>query len=537
MLMNKYLLPMMLLLSAVLFFLLYDGNPDNSINVTHPEYDDSTVDYVQVTTYHSSENKSGYTYEELVAGDGYDNGKDIELEVLFQELDDGNVCQNCYGYSMVTANAVFSQRGQSSRIMDKKSFKVALNPDGEPYKGEYILNLKKHTSDITKVKNKLIFDLIGDIPNTLVPNTKFVHLTVRDLTGTGEYIDLGLFTHHEQVDEYFLQRRGLNTNGNMYNINFFEFYRYEDSIMLESDPMYKKSDFEDYLESKLDDDHTKLIDLLDAIESPLVPINAVVSNYFNRDNYLTYLAVNMIVDNIDAAGRNFRLYSPADEDAWYFIFWDLDKTFNNENVLANQWRTGIHLYMNDNLHGQFLEIEENRDDLTEKMEELRPYFTDEIINAYLEEYRLIAEDLIIQEISTDTFPVTYDYVVSELSQITDWVDRNYDDYYESLKTPKPVFIGNFERKTNYHTLAWNESFDFNDEALSYTVKISTNPEMTDIVHEETTTDTEIAIENFEPGNYFVTVTTENESGYTQEAYDQYIDGLNYYFGVKNLVAE
>ncbi|XMB87193.1 CotH kinase family protein [Mycoplasmatota bacterium WC44] len=539
--MNKKITVLVFILLSIFIALTYESSTINPLIVNHPDYSNDMVEELLITTYHSDKNKGVYSYDELVANEGYNvDGKSIKIDVLLQEINGDKVCTSCYGYGLVTSNTKLSLRGQSSRKEEQKSYKLVINSDIDSFKGEHILNLKKHAEDNTRIRNKLIFDLIKDIPNTLVPNTKFVHLTLRDLTnGTGKLEDLGLFTHHEQVDNDFFKRRGLDHKGNLYNINFFDFYRYKDVIMMKDDPLYSKKAFEELLEIKGSSDHSKLIALLTALDSPLIPINQVINKYFDRDNYLTYLAVNMIVDNVDASARNFKLYRPSDSEKWYFIFWDYDKTINLGSNSNDAWRKGIHLYMNDNLHKQFLSVESNRQELMQKMEELKPYFSEEKITNLLNEYKPVLEYYLTESVDAEYSDLTYSEVESEMSQFYDNILLNYDVFYESILVPKAVFIGQFEKKTRYHILTWSKSLDFNNEKILYDVKIARDPLFEDIVYEEIgLRDNQIVLFDFDPGNYFVSVDSINESNYRQPAFDNYTDRQKIkYFGVKNIVAE
>ena len=62
-----------------------------------------------------------------------------------------------------------------------------------------------------------------------------------------------------------LTAHGVDSNGQLYKINFFEFYRYEDVIRLTTDPAYDQTAFEKHLEIKGDSDHSKLIKMLDVL--------------------------------------------------------------------------------------------------------------------------------------------------------------------------------------------------------------------------------------------------------------------------------
>ena len=76
--------------------------------------------------------------------------------------------------------------------------------------------------------------------------TQFVHLYVKDLTqaDSGAFVDYGLYTQVEQLNPTALKAHGLDQNGQLYKVNFFEFFRYEDAIRRKTDPAYDPVAFE-----------------------------------------------------------------------------------------------------------------------------------------------------------------------------------------------------------------------------------------------------------------------------------------------------
>lgn len=103
-----------------------------------------------------------------------------------------------------------------------------------------------------RFRNKMAYDLIRKIDQMVGLRTQFVHLYVKDLTQNTNALfeDYGLYTQVEQLNKTALKAHGLDANGQLYKINFFEFERYEDSIKLATDPGYDRSMFEYYLEIK-----------------------------------------------------------------------------------------------------------------------------------------------------------------------------------------------------------------------------------------------------------------------------------------------
>lgn len=83
-----------------------------------------------------------------------------------------------------------------------------------------------------RFRNKLAYDLIRGIPQMVGLRTQFVHLYVKDNTeeSDGKFEDYGIYTQVEQLNKTALKSHGLDSNGQLYKINSFEFYRYEDII-------------------------------------------------------------------------------------------------------------------------------------------------------------------------------------------------------------------------------------------------------------------------------------------------------------------
>ena len=152
------------------------------------------------------------------------------------------------------------------------------------------------------------------IPDMISLRTQFVHLYVKDMTdgGSGEFEDYGLYTQVEQLNKRALKSHGLDNNGQLYKVNYFEFYRYPDVIRLKSDADYDVEAFEEMLEIKGNDDHSKLIEMLDDVNDYSVSIDDIMDKWFCEDNLFSWLAFHILMGNIDTQSRNVFLYSPLD---------------------------------------------------------------------------------------------------------------------------------------------------------------------------------------------------------------------------------
>ena len=87
-------------------------------------------------------------------------------------------------------------------------------------------------------------------------------------------------------------------------MNSFDFHRYEDTIKLADDPDYNQTAFEGMLEIKGDSDHTKLIEMLDALNDESQKIDDVLDTYFDTENLVYWLAFQILTGNCDTQNRN-----------------------------------------------------------------------------------------------------------------------------------------------------------------------------------------------------------------------------------------
>ena len=186
-----------------------------------------------------------YDYEEMGVERYAVNG-------LLQVGDENGPVEGELGYGQNVPNATVTIRGQSSSRNAQKNYKITIRDDKGMWNDQRVINLNKHMSDFPRFSNKLCYDLQSELPDLISLRTQFVHLYVRDMSegGSGVFEDYGLYTQVEQLNKRALKSHGLDKNGQLYKINFFEFYRYEDVIMPKNDADYNVEEFEQYLEIK-----------------------------------------------------------------------------------------------------------------------------------------------------------------------------------------------------------------------------------------------------------------------------------------------
>ncbi|MGH4038777.1 MAG: CotH kinase family protein [Sphaerochaeta sp.] len=495
--------------------------------------------YVTVLNTEGSSKKYDYTLQQVNDNyTGLSGDEEPVVRVIFQEGQNGVVEKGNYGYGITDYNGTMELRGQSSRLAELKSYKIELNKRAL-WDGYQVVNLNKHPFDDIRIRNKLSFDLIKDIPNITSLKTQFIHLFVKDYSQgdySQPYVDYGLYTQSERIDRDYLENHGLDRAGNLYKAENFEFYRYEDTLRLEDDIDYNEKDFEDILEIKNGTDHSKLLNMLDDVNNKYVHINTVIDKHFDRENLLTWMAINILTDNIDTASRNYFLYSPSDSDIWYFLPWDYDKGLGAYSDNRGLWQKGVSNYFGNVLIRRFLENKENFQDLSKKVDEVYEIMGHDKVEKLVNSYEPIALEYLQREPDNLGGFVDIEEVKEEFAKLPDEVDENYREYYESIEKPMPVFIGDPFVYGNYIQFTWSDSYDFQGDEISYTLEVSDSVEFDNIIYSKSNIkDTELIIDKLPPGHYYCRVFIDDSAGNRMGAFDIYIDIKNniYGYGMKD----
>ena len=422
------------------------------------------------------------------------------------------------------SNATMKLRGDYSRTLAQKSYAIKLNSKTELFEKQRKFQFNKHQSDRSRVKNKLAFDLFRSIPNITSIKTQFVHLKIDDT-------DYGLFTHAEAMREEFLVNRGWNKDDNLYNAVgcFFE-VRDELEVDVEGAPLNSEL-FDTILEIKNGKNHAKVAQLMKAINSD-TDIDEVIAKYFNRQNYITWMAINLILSDKDTTYHNYYLYNPVYSDVFYFMPWDYDGAWATQNFLGKS-EYGISVWWESVLHRKFLTKKKNRDDVYAMAEEIRAkYITDEKIKALTDSYRTVVKPYINQlPDSENNSEVSWDEATKALASD---IDINIALYKSVIGHPMP-----FREFAKYNngllTLSWNPSIDLEGDEIVYDVTVASDVNFKDKVLFRSHVTETFLNENIELSNgiYYLKVLSkelQNEAHY-QIAFDQIDSEGRVYYGV------
>ncbi|MFC5604285.1 exopolysaccharide Pel transporter PelG [Sporosarcina koreensis] len=471
-----------------------------------------------------------------------DRHSTADLRITIAEgFDDGKGPQSgMFGYGADLPNAKISLRGNSARYDAQKSYKIKLFDETGLWNDQRVLNLNKHSNDFSRVRNKLSFDLMETIPDLTSLRTQFVHLYVKDLTvnrSVGTYEDYGLYTHVEQPNGKFLKTHWLDSHGYLYKVRFFEFGRYPGQIKPTSSPSYDKAMFESILTIKGRKEHEKLIAMLEDVNDLKKPIDEVMDTHFDLDNFLTWTAVNILMDNMDTDANNFYLYSPLNSDKWYILPWDYDGAWElqREEKSIRPFQAGISNYWGSILHNRYFRTEEHVQLLVDKVEEMREYINEETIGEQLEKYAPVVEPFLHRAPDIRYLPKRVDMYEQEMQQLINTPERAVARFLEDLQKPKPFYMNDVDDDGETTLIfSWDISFDLQGDDLFYTAVVAKDPLFTEIIHsEEDLRTNSFQMDRPQSGIYYWKVTVRDSEGNEQTSFELHTDeeGENY-FGVR-----
>ena len=513
---------------------LYESDDDTSV----------VTMYLTVSRGNSSEN-TDHSWSEINSYSVYDyeemGVERYQVAGLLQVGDENGPEAGEVGYGEKVPNATVQIRGQTSSRYAQKNYKIELKKNKGTWRGQRTINLNKHMGEGMRFRNKLAYDLLKGIPELLSLRTQFVHLYVKDETtgGNGVFSDYGLYTQVEQLNKTGMKAHGLDFNGQLYKVNSFEFYRYEDVIKREDEEGYDQKAFEKLLEIKGSSDHRKLIRMLNAVNDYSLPVSTVLEQYFDRENLTYWMAFQILTGNVDTQNRNTYLYSPLNSDTWYFICWDNDGAFMRSEYARRQfsdqgsWESGISNYWGNILFQRCLQSETFREELNEAILDLRTYLSEGRLRTMIARYQAVVKPYAYSMPDQMNEPLTEEEYDEIASEIPGEVESNYQLYLESLEKPMPFYIGVPVITGQKLKVNWDISYDFDAEDITYTVEVARDYLFRDVIYRsERQLLPEAELDLPEAGQYFVRVQAENSSGYTQDAFDYYVTDSGKNYGMK-----
>ena len=388
----------------------------------------------------------------------------------------------------LVSNATLRQRGATSRGAPQKSFRIKLDSKDDLWRGQRKMQLVKAVYDFTRVRNKLSYDLLKEIPHLPSMRTQFVHLNIND-QGSNE--DYGMYTHVENFGKEYLVRRGWDDDSRVYKAESFDYYS---TSALDIDPVTEKpidvDAFEKVLEIKRGKKHSSLTKMVRDLNDPNTDFNTqVMGKYFNLDNYLSWFAFNILVNNADTSHHNYYLYNPKSNDHFYIVPWDYDLSFGQTlddpteplEQLPRWWFSQAN-WWKILLHRRFLSEPGNLDLLkTAVLEFKNKHLTPAKIQAKTDSYYNIVFPIIRQQpdwnylyVQGNTDPERVADFNRVFSDLANNVEENYARFIERVNDPmtfsiySPQFLSNHDIKFD-----WSESKSLTNQSIVYDLEVST----------------------------------------------------------------
>ena len=432
-------------------------------------------------------------------------------------------------------NATIRVRGNSSRGASYKSYKVKLEEEAGTFLGQKNLNINKHAGDVSKISTKLQTDLLAHMDDIASYRTYYMRLWIRDASlpeEEQEFVYYGLYTEIEQPNKTYLETRGLSSNAVMYKASDFSF-ALNDALRNVDDPAYSEEEFETVLSIREGSNHEKLLAMLADVNDPARDFGEIFETYFDEDNYLTWLAFNLLMGNEDIINHNYIIYSPENALSWYFIPWDFDgalrfgeyrSSFSQPDSLR-----GIQTLNTGILHRRYFRLEGSIEKLDDKMRELLDtVVTQERVDGLIDSYKPVLEKTMPLYPDIDLLDMSPAELIPYIDGMYDGILDNYDAFRRALEYPAPMFVSMPEvRSDGTIRFAWDASYSYQGRPITYNVRVYEDPRMQDLVFEQTGIEqTEcISAQSLPEGTYYLKVTAVDSQGNEQFSLE-HVDGDN-----------
>ena len=140
----------------------------------------------------------------------------------------------------------------------------------------------------------------------------------------------------------------------------------------------------------------------------------------------------------------------------------------------------------------------------------------------VEKYASVAEPFIASVPDAMYAPHTVDEFRNILQMIPNEIEHNYEMYKISLDSPMPFYVAEPVFTGDKTMFTWDPSFDFDGESVTYKFELASDYLFNSVISvQENLSVTQAFTERLAPGQYFIRLTSRNESGMTQTAMEIY----------------
>ncbi len=274
-------------------------------------------------------------------------------------------------------NIGFRLRGNTSRLAQKKSFKVSFNTfeSGRKYYDLEKMNLNGEHNDPTITRSMICWNLLRKM-GIPAPRANHVALYIN-----GNYY--GLYLNVEHIDEEFIDLRFGNDDGNLYKC----YYGVDFNYISTNANAYKLQDngrrVYELKTNETEDDYSDLSEFIDVLNNtPTTFLPCELEKIFNVDDYLKVMAFDVLTANWDGPiwnKNNCYIYKNTATDKFEYLPYDLDNTYGVSWFSGINWGTrNIYQWsqngQNRPIYERILDVQEYRDRYS--------YYMNEIIQDY-----------------------------------------------------------------------------------------------------------------------------------------------------------
>lgn len=294
-------------------------------------------------------------------------------------------------------NVGFRLRGNTSRMAQKKSFKVSFNTfeAGKKFFDLEKLNLNGEHNDPSITRSILCWNLLRKI-GIPAPRANHVELYIN-----GNYY--GLYVNVEHIDENFIEKRFGNNDGNLYKC----YYGVDFNYISDDGNAYK---FEDNgrrtYELKTNeamDDYSDLAAFIAVLNNtPLIDLPCELEAVFNVDAYLKVIAFDVLTANWDGPiwnKNNCYIYKNTATGKFEYIPYDLDNTFGVSWFSWVDWGThDIYQWSQSNrpIYERILAVPEYQGRFSYYMNEIiQDYWTSTIQFSEIDQIKMMIDQSVI----------------------------------------------------------------------------------------------------------------------------------------------
>lgn len=439
-------------------------------------------------------------------------------------------------------------RGSSTREASQKSYRIKFTDEGQgKWLGEKTLQLNKHAWDLSRIRNKLSFDLMATVQHHPSLGTQFFKLEYD--SGSGAPRSLGLFTHVEKMGSgnYFKRRAGWNNKSNVYKVEEFdlgESWPSEFSVVNLADGKIAPADiatFEKVLSIENDSgDHRAIVNLTKAIydvDEVGADFQALFDHHFNKNNYLAWLSSVILLGNYDTQGHNYGLYQPAGTERFYYLPWDYDEALGKIDQPGESpyqsWKTGLGNWWEVKIHRAFMRQPGNIELLKKAVYEVRAkYLTDAVLKRLRDSYHDVIKPVILTQPDIDYLDTWGDDSEEvqwerEYARLQGTIAKNYASFLASLERPMPFWVDGWKGSS---VIDWGgpEPFHPMGRKITYTLEIAPVIASGDpfaaglpVLKKSGLTDTKFTFNPPSPGQYLVRVVAIDSAGNETQAIAEY----------------